>query len=80
VSALHSLIGMARMGGVYNEIQQFIASHQACGKVTGQVQPPTADGYSVSVSCDCGENFARWVTPEAARYDLIFSTLLCSVN
>ena len=71
---------MERMSGVYNEIQQFITSHQACGKVTGQVEPPTADGYAVSVSCDCGENLARWVTPEAARYDLIFSTLLCSMN
>jgi hypothetical protein len=71
---------MERMGGVYNEIQRFIASHQGCGGVKGRVQPPTADGYAVSVSCDCGEQLSRWVTPEAARYDLIFSTLLCSVN
>jgi hypothetical protein len=65
---------------VYNEIQQFIETHRGCGKVTGQIQPPTSDGYSVSVSCACGEEFSRWVTPEAARYDLIFSTLLCSPN
>lgn len=71
---------MERTGGVYNEVQQFIESHKACGKVTGQVQPPSADGYAVFVTCDCGEKFSRWVTPEAARYDLIFSTLLCSMN
>jgi hypothetical protein len=71
---------MERTGGVYNKIQQFIESHKACGKVTRQVHPPSADGYSVFVSCDCGEEFSRWVTPEIARYDLIFSTLLCSMN
>ena len=72
---------MEPMGGVYNEIQQFIESHRPCGgKVSGQVQPPSADGYAVSVRCPCGDSLSRWVTPEAARYDMIFSTLLCSVN
>lgn len=66
--------------GVYSDIQQFIETHKACGKVTGQVQTPTAEGYCVSVTCACGEQMSRWVTPEAARQDLIFSSLLCSPN
>ncbi len=66
--------------GVYSEIQQFIESHKSCGQVTGHVQTPTPEGYSVSVTCACGKEMSRWVTPAAARYDLIFSTLLCSPN
>lgn len=66
--------------GVYSDIQQFIESHKRCGQVTGHVQTPTPEGYSVSVACACGEELSRWVTPAAARYDLIFSTLLCSPN
>jgi hypothetical protein len=65
---------------VYNDIQQFVETHKGCGKVKGQIQTPTAEGYAVSVSCVCGEELSRFVTPEAARYDLIFSTLLCCPN
>jgi hypothetical protein len=72
---------MEPMEGVYHQIQRFVEAHRDCGgKVRGQVQPPSPDGYAISVSCVCGESFSRWVTPEAARYDMIFSTLLCSVN
>jgi hypothetical protein len=70
---------MARTS-VYNEIQRFIELHRVCGEVTGNVQAPTAEGYAVCVTCACGDELSRWVTPEAARYDLIYSTLLCSVN
>jgi hypothetical protein len=66
--------------GVYREIQKFVEEHRDCGKVTGTVARPTAEGYSVSVACDCGEVLNRWVTPESARHDLIYSTLLCSSN
>ncbi len=66
--------------GIYREIQKFVEAHQSCGKVSGTVATPTAEGYSVSVSCTCGEEMSRWVTPESARYDLIYSTLLCSPN
>jgi hypothetical protein len=66
--------------GVYREIQDFVEAHKTCGKVTGSVARPTAEGYGVSVSCACGEELKRWVTPESARHDLIYSTLLCSPN
>ena len=68
------------MPGVYREIQRFVAAHEACGTVTGTVAKPTVEGYSVQVICSCGERLTRWVDAESARYDLIFSTLLCSQN
>ena len=79
VPGLQTIFAMPRVS-VYLEIQQFIALHRICGKVTGSVQSPSAEGYTVSVSCACGEELSRWVTPEAARYDMIFSTLLCCPN
>ena len=69
------------MPGVYREIQKFVAAHEPCGgKVTGSVATPTSEGYSVEVTCSCGERLSRWVNAESARYDLIFSTLLCNPN
>jgi hypothetical protein len=66
--------------GVFEEIQTFIESHKPCGRVTGTVDTPTAEGYSVSVRCVCGETLCRWVSAQAARHDLIYSTLLCHPN
>ncbi|PYM14729.1 MAG: hypothetical protein DMD81_17045 [Candidatus Rokuibacteriota bacterium] len=66
--------------GVFRQIQEFVEVHKACGKVTGTVEPPTAEGYTVCVTCACGEELSQWVSPESARFDIIFSTLLCSPN
>ena len=78
VLALHCSI--TTMAGVYREIQQFVEAHETCGKVTGTVARPTSEGYTVEVACTCGERLSRWVNAESARYDLIFSTLLCNPN
>ena len=66
--------------GVYEDVQRFIAAHAACGEVARTAEPPTAQGYRIVVTCRCGEVFDRWVTPEAARHDLIHSSLLASAN
>lgn len=67
--------------GTYDEIERFVAMHRGCGgKITGKIDTPTADGYAVNVTCACGKVLSRYVTPEIAREDLIFSTLLCSPN
>jgi hypothetical protein len=66
--------------GVFDDIQKFIEAHRPCGEVTGRAQPPTSDGYRVWVVCICGDILDRWVTPEAARYDLIHSNLLALPN
>jgi hypothetical protein len=66
--------------GVFDEIQRFIETHQRCGRVSGAVDVPGADGYGVKIRCACGESLERWVSVESARYDLVFSTLLCNPN
>lgn len=66
--------------GIYDEIQDFIATHKPCGRASGSVDVPTADGYIVNVRCVCGEVLERLVTVELARYDLVYSTLLCNPN
>ena len=66
--------------GIFEEIQKFVEDHRPCGEVTGRAQPPTVDGYRVRMVCTCGDMYDRWVTPEAARRDLIFSSLLVLPN
>ena len=66
--------------GVFDDIQKFIAAHRPCGEVTGRAHPPTSNGYRIWVVCTCGDILDRWVTPEAARYDLIHSNLLALPN
>ena len=66
--------------GVYEDIRQFIAAHELCGEATRMAHPPTRSGYRLMVACPCGEVLDRWVTPEAARYDLVHSNLLTSSN
>jgi hypothetical protein len=66
--------------GVFADVQRFIEAHAVCGHVTRIAHPPTASGYRIKVACVCGEVFDRWVTPEAARHDLIHSSLLACSN
>ena len=66
--------------GIYEDIQKFIEDHRPCGEVTGRTQPPTVKGYRVCMTCTCGDVLDRWVTPEAARHDLIYSSLLVFPN
>ena len=61
--------------GVFGDLEQFVSAHRACGTLTGGADAPTPDGYLLWVSCSCGEVFERWVTPEAAERDLIWSSL-----
>jgi hypothetical protein len=41
---------------------------------------PTPAGYRLRITCSCGALFERWVTPEAAEFDLLRSRLLTSQN
>lgn len=68
------------MPGVYPKVQKFIRDHKTCGKVTGKVTVPTESGYNIHLNCSCGSTQDLFVTPEDARYDLIFSTMICSAN
>jgi hypothetical protein len=66
--------------GIFRDLQDFAATHRGCGTVIGHAEPPTRWGYRVWARCTCGELLERYVTPEAARLDLIFSTLMASPN
>lgn len=66
--------------GVFEDVQKFLKAHRACGEVTGGAQPPTREGYRLRLTCPCGAEFDRYVTPEVARYDLIHSSLLAIPN
>ncbi len=75
----HALAAAMENGpGVFADIEEFVAVHGACGSLTGGAGDPTAHGYFLSVTCSCGAIFERWVTPEAAEYDLLRSRLLTS--
>ena len=67
--------------GIYPEVQRFLETHRdCCGEVTKEAGRPTADGYRIYVACPCGAVLDRWVTPEAARHDLVHSSLLAGRN
>jgi hypothetical protein len=46
----------------------------------GGVGPETESDYRLLVTCGCGVEFKRWVTPEEADEDLLRSALLAFEN
>jgi hypothetical protein len=66
--------------GVFRDLERFVGGHRHCGSLSGYAEQPRDDGYLVWVVCSCGASFERWVTPEAAEYDLVRSRLLTSQN
>jgi hypothetical protein len=66
--------------GVFGEVQQFLKEHQDCGEVTKEAGRPSSDGYQIHVACPCGAVLDRWVTPAAARHDLVHTNLLACRN
>ena len=63
-----------------DDLESFVAAHRLCGTLTGDATEPVADGYLLWITCSCGKAFERWVTPEAAEYDLLRTRLLASQN
>lgn len=68
------------MESVFIDLERFVASHHACGLIVGDAEVSWPDGYRLWLRCSCGVVFERWVTPEAAEYDLLRSRLLTSQN
>jgi hypothetical protein len=66
--------------GVFAEVEAFVARHNACGELTGDTGPQTSYGYSLWLSCRCGATMERWITPEMAESDLIWSRLIAFPN
>jgi hypothetical protein len=66
--------------GIFPEVQRFLQAHRDCGEVTKEAGRPSADGYRIHVACPCGAVLDRWVTPAAARHDLVHTNLLATRN
>lgn len=64
---------------ISQEIEAFVAMHSRHGNMSSEISDPEPSGYTVIIICQCGERFERWVTPEAARRDLVFSSLIAKV-
>jgi hypothetical protein len=69
------------MAGVYAQLCGFALAHRRCaGPRRADVSLATPSGYSLIVRCGCGQEFTRWVTPEDAAEDLLWSALLAFEN
>ena len=62
------------------DLDDFVRTHRSCGGMSGDATAPTPDGYLLWVVYECAETFERWVTPEVADEDLLWSDLLSSPN
>jgi hypothetical protein len=71
---------MHRHASTLADLEEFVTSHGSCGSLTGDASAPSRNGYLLWVRCSCGMVFERWVTPEAAEFDLVRSRLLTSQN
>ena len=57
--------------GILSSLDNFFGLHFACGRLEGDAEPVTADGYGVWIACSCGARFDRWVTPDDAERELL---------
>lgn len=74
------VLGTMEHQGIFEDLEEFVTLHAACGTLTGSADVPTPEGYRLWITCSCGMLFERWVTPEAAEHDLLRSRLLSSQN
>jgi len=62
------------------ELEEFARSHRPCGQMTADASRPSPEGYLLSVECECGASFERWVAPEVADAELLWTDVLASPN
>jgi hypothetical protein len=46
------------------DLEEFVANHRPHGRLNADATPPAWNGYLLTVACQCGVVFERWVTPE----------------
>jgi hypothetical protein len=69
------------VASVYAELRGFIRAHSRCsGPRHADLCPVALDGYRLLLTCGCGVEFKRWVTPEDADEDVLRSALLALEN
>ncbi len=59
-----------------SDLEEFVRDHRPHGTLTGDATEPVRNGYRLTVACPCGVVFERWVTPEDAAADLVWSHLV----
>ena len=52
------------------DLQDFVSLHRPHGQLDADAGEPTPDGYRLTVNCQCGVTFERWITPQDAAVDL----------
>lgn len=62
--------------GIFPEVEEFVQAHRLCGQLSWIAPPPTPRGYRVRMTCPCGAILDRWVTPELAERDLLWTPLI----
>jgi len=62
------------------ELADFVARHRAHGTLTGDASEPGDRGYAIAVACPCGGVLQRWVTPNDAACELMWSPLIATRN
>jgi hypothetical protein len=53
------------------DLEEFVHDHRRHGSMTADATPPAWNGYLLTVACDCGVTFERWITPWDADPDLL---------
>jgi hypothetical protein len=56
------------------DLEEFVHNHRPHGALTGNATKLAWNGYHLTVACQCGVVFERWVTPEDAELDLLRAT------
>lgn len=52
------------------DLEEFVCDQRPDGPLTADATEPAWNGYLLTVACQCGVVFERWVTPEDADADL----------
>jgi hypothetical protein len=46
------------------ELHDFVLAHRQCAHMLVDLGPDTESGYRLVVTCNCGTEFKRWVSPD----------------
>lgn len=53
------------------ELEEFAHDHRPHGSLIADAARPAWNGYLLTVACQCGVVFGRWITAEDAELDLL---------
>jgi hypothetical protein len=56
---------------LFADLEEFVHDHRPHGPLTADATQPAWNGYLLTVACQCGVVFGRWITPDEADTDLI---------